>query len=351
MNIRTVTFDRLTSGEIAAWAAIQRGNPLLGSPYFRPEFTQAVAAVRSDVEVAVLEEVGRPVGFFPYQRSLWNRGTPVGGRLSDFQALIAPQGVSCGPIDLLRACRLRSWHFDHLLGSQHRFTPFVWREESSPYISLADGFEGYARQGNGHRFLPEYRRKKNKLDREVGPVRFVPHVADPAILATLMKWKNDQYSKTNNPRILDVSWIRNLLEKILEFDGESFAPMLSVLYTGDRVAAIALSMRSFGVLHQWFPAYDVEFYRHSPGALLLIETMKSAESLGIRHIDLGKGPEEYKQRSMNGVTRVVEGTADLQPAMMLVRRTWRRTRERLRSSILYGPARKLNRMRNWLAFR
>ena len=42
-------------------------NPQLDNPFFRPEFTQAVAAVRDDVEVAVLEIQQQPVGFFPYQ--------------------------------------------------------------------------------------------------------------------------------------------------------------------------------------------------------------------------------------------------------------------------------------------
>ena len=63
---------------------------------FGPEFTQAVAAVRGDVEVGVLEERGEPVGFFPFQRSRRNVARPVGGKMSDFQGLIAPQRRSLG---------------------------------------------------------------------------------------------------------------------------------------------------------------------------------------------------------------------------------------------------------------
>ena len=79
MNIRLIPAEQLTPEHVAAWADIQRAEAALDSPYFRPEFTQAVAAVRGDVEVGVLEEGGEPVGFFPFQRGRGNVARPVGG--------------------------------------------------------------------------------------------------------------------------------------------------------------------------------------------------------------------------------------------------------------------------------
>ena len=151
MNIRTITVESLTSEEIAAWSAIQRSVPMLSSPYFRPEFTQAVAAVRDDVEVAVLENSGRPVGFFPFQRTPWNAGRPIAGRLSDYHALIAPAEVECDPVTLIRACGLSSWHFGHLVEVHKSFEPFAWSRAESPYIDLSDGFDAYLKQRGGTR--------------------------------------------------------------------------------------------------------------------------------------------------------------------------------------------------------
>src|SRR5437764_897123 len=125
MNINVVTFEELTKAQIEAWSEIQLAEPLLASPYFRPEFTQAVSAVRDDVEVAVLTDGVRPVGFLPFHRSRWKVGYPVGLRLSDFHGLIAPATIECDPLELLRACHLNAWHFDHLVSASRTFSPFV----------------------------------------------------------------------------------------------------------------------------------------------------------------------------------------------------------------------------------
>ncbi len=123
MNIRAVSIGQLTSDEIAAWSAIQCAEPELASPYFRPEFSQAGCSVRDNVEVAVLEESGHPIGFLPYQRSRWNGGGPVGGHLSDFQGLIASAAVRVDPIEVLRSGGLRAWRFDQLVSGRASFAP------------------------------------------------------------------------------------------------------------------------------------------------------------------------------------------------------------------------------------
>src|SRR4029077_9892089 len=87
--IRVIPAPALAPLDLAAWTAIQEADPSLASPYFRPEFTTAVAAVRHDVRVAVIERGGVPAGFFSYQRGWLDIGTPVGGPLSDYQGMIA----------------------------------------------------------------------------------------------------------------------------------------------------------------------------------------------------------------------------------------------------------------------
>src|SRR6185369_1676376 len=134
------------------------------------------------------------------------------------------------------------------------------------------------------------------------------HLPDRRIVETLFRWKSEQYDRTGVPDIFECQWIRDLLDNILKHNSEDFGAVVSVLYAGDTLAAIHLGMRSRGVLHTWFPAYNIELGRYSPGTLQWIETIKSAGSWGIRHIDLGKGEEPYKRRLMTGATRVAEGT-------------------------------------------
>src|SRR4051794_12390922 len=93
INVRLTRPEKLTSEELALWDRLQRQQPDFESPYFRPEFTQAVAGVRQDVEIAVLQQDGKAVGFFPFQRSSLNLGKPVGGKLNDFHGVLLPRGV------------------------------------------------------------------------------------------------------------------------------------------------------------------------------------------------------------------------------------------------------------------
>jgi CelD/BcsL family acetyltransferase involved in cellulose biosynthesis len=356
MKIRVEKFENLAEEEVAAWSEIQRFDAPLDSPYFRPEFTRAVAAVRSDVEVAVLEEKGQPAGFLPFQRSAWNTGRPVGGALSDFHGLVARSGTLCEPQSLLRACSLYTWQFDHLVAGQQWLAPFVWKEADSPYIDLSAGMDTYlAKRKNKRRFMARYGQKKRKLAREIGPVRYEFHQPDREILATCLKWKREQYRRTYELDIFQFSWVRNLIDRILESTGNDFASVVGVLFAGDSIASINFGMRSGCVLHSWFPAYNVALGKYSPGFLHWVELMKSAAAHGIRRIDLSKGQEPFKARLKSGASRVGEGAVDLRSSTMRLRQAWQTAQDRLRVSPLgvpvRTPARFVRRFTHWLDVR
>src|SRR5215469_890031 len=145
MKVTLLPGGELGSDLVRAWAEIQQANPTLGSPYFHPEFTRVIAAVRDDVEVAVIEEDGRVVAFFPFQRGRRSVGAPVGGIISDYQGLICSPNFTCDARELIRQCRLVAWNFDHLLASQSSFEVFHDNVESSPQLDLSASYEAYAR--------------------------------------------------------------------------------------------------------------------------------------------------------------------------------------------------------------
>jgi CelD/BcsL family acetyltransferase involved in cellulose biosynthesis len=356
MRIRTIRFDHLTKDEIAAWSEIQRSHVAFCSPFFRPEFAQIVAAVRADVEVAVLEESGRPVGFFPFHRRYFNTAQPIGGGLSEFHGLIAPPDIHCDPIELLRACGLSSWRFEHLVSIHPSFARYSWSSADSPYVDLSAGFERYLQmRDNGARLRYDFQRKKRKLERDAGPFRYEHHVADPAVLETCIHWKTEQARRTGLIDIFKNSWIPRLLNEILKYQGQDFAAAMPVCYAGDRIAAINFGIRSGDVFHSWFPAYNVELADYSPGYLHFIEMMRSCESTGIRRIILGMGSESYKDRFMSGADRVAQGCVNVHSGVALARSAWRQAREAVKSSSFAKPARlpvrMVSRFTTWLAFR
>ena len=67
LDARSIPAKELTPDLVEAWSRRQRAGAEVDSPFFRPEYTLAVAAQRDDVFVAVVEQQGEPVGFLPYQ--------------------------------------------------------------------------------------------------------------------------------------------------------------------------------------------------------------------------------------------------------------------------------------------
>lgn len=329
---------------LAAWSRLQEAEPTLDSPYFRPEFTQAVAAVRDDVEVAVLDRQGEPIGFFPFQRGAFGIGRPIGGHLCDFQGPVVRSGVAWRAEELVRACRLRTWLFDHGLAAQAPLAAHATASATSPYMDLSQGFEAYraARRQAGSDKLVHVGRKLRKIGREVGPVRFEFQTSAPEAWAALVEWKTDQYRRSKAADALAAPWVLALLQRILGQRDPAFAGVLSALFVDGRVAAVHLGMRSFGVLHWWFPAYDPALHRYSPGLLLLTKLAEACPDLGIRRIDLGKGSEPYKASFMSGAAALCEGSVDCGWPVKTTVQGLRQMRQWIRSSpVLYPAARRL----------
>jgi CelD/BcsL family acetyltransferase involved in cellulose biosynthesis len=332
--------ERLSPELVATWSQIQETEPALGSPYFRPEFVQDVAAVRTDVEVAVFNLNGLPVGFFPFQRGMFNIGCPVGGLLSDFQGAIVRSDIEWNAEELVSGCNLAGWFFDHLITSQKAFAIHRSAMYMSPFIDLSRGFEAYcdSRRKAGSQTLSQVARKLRKAEREIGPVRFEACTDSYRAWQELLKWKTSQYKRTEATNAFIQPWTREFIKKILQRRELPFSGMLSRLFIGDRVAALHLGMRSFDILHWWLPAYDPALRDYSPGLILLLELAKASEELGIRRIDLGRGAERYKLSFMSGRTDLYEGSVVCSRPLRTALRSWRCASEWIHSSPLIYPA-------------
>ncbi|MGD9647501.1 MAG: GNAT family N-acetyltransferase, partial [Pirellulales bacterium] len=264
----------------------------------------------------------RIVGFFPFQRSRSGTGRPVGGPLSDYQAIITARPWQGDAAALLRRCHLANWDFNHLLAEEQAFAPYCWSKAESPCLNLARGFDAYAadRAAAGTDVVPKARRAARILERDLGPLRLELHDADPQVLDMLFRWKAEQFERTDLANTFGVDWVERLLRQIAVTQTPHFRGMVTTLYAGDRLAAIIYGMRSGSVLHNWIFAFERELAKHSPGMVLLVKLAELAPSVGIERIDLGKGPEQYKARLMNDAVPLFEGAVDLRLVRPLVRR-------------------------------
>lgn len=335
-RIKVIAGNAIDSALVEQWRTLQDSNPELASPCFAPEFTQAVAAARSDVEIAVIEQVSEVAAIFPYQRRPGARGIPVGGIVSDYQGLICRPDFSCDPRELLKACGLISWDFDRLLATQESFKPFHKLCEPSALIDLSQGYESYVaqRRAAGTEQIKKCMNLMRRLELEIGPVNFIPHSPDTNTLLQVLRWKSNQYCKTGWRDLFALKWGRSLAERIHATQSESFAGMLSLLYAGDHLLAGHVGMRSRAVWHYWFPAYDPKFAKYSPGLLLLLRMAEHAPQIGLRTIDLGTGMTLYKRRLMNASVSVAEGSVE-RPSWLSLMRGMRRKAKQLVASNLF----------------
>lgn len=349
MKITTIAGQELDGDLADAWAGLQRANCDIASAYFHPEFTRCAAGVKPNVEIAIIEDGGKIVAFFPFERVSPSIGGPVGGMLSDYHGLASAGAVDLDPLDLLRACKLIAWDFSHLPISQSSLAGGAHSLTASPQIDLGEGYAVYARakQTSGSGLIDRAAYLGRRLEREVGPVRYVVHDVAPSLLDQVLAWKSAQYGRSGERDIFRLGWTHALLQAICETQTAGFAGVLSALYAGDRLIAGHFGMRSQSAWHYWFPSYDPAFSKYSPGLILILKMAESAAGLGVRIIDLGAGTSQHKARLATGSVMLAAGSIELPTWRSARRRVARNIAAFVRDSPLEAPARAI--LRRWRA--
>ncbi|MEV5287882.1 GNAT family N-acetyltransferase [Streptomyces albidoflavus] len=314
MDITVHRPGELTAADRAAWSALQRARPpaeapQLHNPFLAPEFTLAMGACRRDVRIAVVREDGVPTAFFPHQRAPAGVGRAVGLGVSDCQGLVHGPGFTGEAGELLRGAGLALWEFDHLAADQPVFADGAGARFGSPVMDVADGWESYLAglRERSPKFTRTTLAKERRLDRDLGPLRYVHDERDPELLRVLMAWKSAQYRRTGRGDRFAKPWITRLVEHLFHTGPGEVRGLLSVLYAGERPVAAHFGLRSAAVLACWFPAYDPAYAKYSPGLVLHLAMARGAAEDGMTLLDLGRGRKEYKDSLKTRELTVAEG--------------------------------------------
>jgi CelD/BcsL family acetyltransferase involved in cellulose biosynthesis len=301
----------LNSTQIDLWRQFQLSDSRLAHPCLSPEFSVLFGRHRKGARVAVLEEGNEVVGFFPYEQQTKRIANALAYGLSDAQGVVHKPGFDWQHDQLLRACGLDVFQFDHLVGYQGEQLRSNLVLAPSPVVDVSGGCWNSwleSKRSTTWRRINTGLQKSRKLGREVGELRFVPQTNDPAVLETLMRWKSAQYRRTGRQDRFGKPWFRELIDECLQYDSDEFGARLSALYAGDRLVHVDLSLRANGVLSGWFPAYDVELSHYSPGFVGMLEMIKATtEDPRISQLDMGKGFAPYKESLKSFDNFVAEG--------------------------------------------
>ncbi|MEV0487202.1 GNAT family N-acetyltransferase [Streptomyces sp. NPDC050508] len=334
--------EELTTTLRQAWHKAMDESPDYANPFLAPEFADGVGRHRGGAQVAVLHEGGEPVGFFPYERNHVGVGRAIGLGLSDCQALVHRPGVTWDVQQLLRACGLSVFEFDHLVEEQQPFGRHVTGTFGSPVIDLKDG-DGEVPYAEWLRaaypgIAKTTLKKERRLGRDLGEMRFVYDERDPEVLHTLMRWKSAQYRRTGRMDRFARPWIVDLVDHLFHVREEHFTGILSVLYAGDRPVAAHFGPTSRTLFAAWFTAYDPELRYYSPGLIMHLRMAEEAGRHGVRLMDLGRGDKEWKDWLKTRELRVGEGFATRPHPVAAAHRLWRRPVRGLRNTVLAHPS-------------
>lgn len=286
----------LDGDQIALWKQFCEAGDIYRSPFYRPQFTLAVASCRSDARVAVLEFAGRIVGFLPFHLVRGRVGKPIGAHINDYHGPILAPGAAIDAGDLLQAAGLDAYDFNHMPSAIAGLTSSGRGTLSSPQMDLANGYDAYAaaRDASWTKAQREIGRRYRKTEAELGPIRFRFHDPSSEVYRQLVTMKNTQYVRLGVRMKMDTGWAGEVLERLRQTQEPDFAGVVSTLHAGDRLIAAHFGLRTADLLHWWFPAYELALSKLGPGKNLVNQCAIRAGEQGIRMIDFGKGEEDFK---------------------------------------------------------
>ncbi len=222
--------------------------------------------------------------------------------MSDYFGLVARPNLKLSPQKLLTLCGLNYCHFSHLdeWQQEHGLTgeaPIVGLQ-----IDISQGSSAYwskLRQDRQH-FVSDTERRLRELERAYGEVNWQFETDDHEFhLKNLLHHKRQQYLKTGKGDWLGIGCRRRLLQILSNSKIPNCTGVLTTLYAGQTWAASHFGLRYDDVLHYWIPVYNPVLSRYSPGRLLLVKMIQSADILGLRLIDRGAGDSKAKRDLAN----------------------------------------------------
>lgn len=269
------------------WASFRAANPSLRSPYFDLRYVLAAGDNVPGAQVAVIRRGDEIVGFLPFQR----RGSliqPIAAPLTDYHGVVAAPDAHIDLQAVVAALGARRFRFSALVDA-----PSSSDGHEAMIADLSDGLEAYLdRRPSG--FLKDKRRRARRLAEDHGPLDFRLTAQDDGALDFIVRLKREQMRRTGQHDVFASPWTLPFIRDLAARGADDFGLRFAVLRAGDRIVAAELGLRSGDAYHLWFPVYDVDFARYSPGALMTLETIRAAAGQGIASVDFGPWGEAYK---------------------------------------------------------
>ncbi len=244
---------------------------------------------------AYFPEVQLHLEDFVLQGQIWRLPTFPDGKpitewqLIDFFEPVAPSEVKTTSKNvsyITKVCHgvvtAKEW-FDRNLFVPYEASPSIhWTSFSSWEEFLAH------LKSNNSKLYRDSQRRKRKLEKDVGPVKFVWHDTRPEAFDFCMELKAAQFNEAQElfADATNVCLFQELINTGLL--------VVSSLSVGDKFLAVDLGGIWDGRFYSWVAAYDPQYSTYAPGRLLMHFTMETSYQQGHKEFDLLIGGESYK---------------------------------------------------------
>jgi Acetyltransferase (GNAT) domain len=164
----------------------------------------------------------------------------------------------------------------------------------SPYIDWS-AFADYAAyeamvRARGTLRKEDAERKRRRLARELGEIRFEFDDPRPEVFDACIRWKSAQYLSTGLGDGFAVPAHVELFRRLRT----AGVVAVSSLSAGNTLLAVHFGSHTDRRLGWWIPAYDPAHQRHSPGRMMMAELMRASQAMGDLEFDFLIGDEDYK---------------------------------------------------------
>jgi hypothetical protein len=137
---------------------------------------------------------------------------------------------------------------------------------------------------------PDSKRKRKKLERDLGPISFVFDDKRPEVFDACIRWKSSQYVATG---LTDMFARPENVTMFRTLHGRG-ALVVSSLSAGSTLLAVHFGGLADQRHYWWVPTYDPAYSKYSPGRLLLESILQESHRLGHLEFDFLIGDEAYK---------------------------------------------------------
>lgn len=304
VTAEVVRLKELGGAEQALWQTFRKQRPYFSSPFMSLEFLQQAQNVGRAVEIAVLRREQEICGFLPFERRGKRGAVPAAARMNDVHGVLGCDLNRQQLLSVMQQCHLDTFAFHAWFGSSEGIRPFSFSKIQSYMADLEQcgSYGSYAEYLKHERYtLKQQVRRTRKWERDLGPVRLEFRSLDARLLELLFQWKREQFQRTNTFDIFSVPWTTDLVRSLFKTPATSRVQgVLSVLYSGDKPAAMHVGIQEGKLLHYWFPVYQLDYRQYSPGAEMFLQIAEHCQSVeGLRKIDLGYGEQPYKHKLIN----------------------------------------------------